>query len=138
MLSNELMGVLALAVVWVTTLLVVGAMAQRITAIAGLRRRMRPLAPGEVGVGLVEGEVGPGHGDANDGSGNGKAASADDAFTIAVHRIEQVGRQAADDHDRRAIVFSDRSYAGEMLGGTLKRDGGGDLRLAKAESADVW
>lgn len=121
MLSNDLMGVLALAVVWVTTLLVAGAAAQRIAALAAQRRRMRPLAPGEVGVGLVEGDV-----------------AAVDAGVIAVRRVEQVGRQAADDHDRQAIVFSDRSYAGEVMGGTLKRADGAELHLAPALSAEVW
>lgn len=120
MLSNDVMGVIALAVVWVTTLLVAGAAAQRLVALAAQRRRMRPLAPGEVGVGLVEGDVAAGAGE------------------IAVHRVEQVGRQAADDHDQRAIVFSDRSYAGEVLGGTLKQADGAELHVAPALDAEVW
>ena len=78
MLSNELMGLLALAIVWVNTLLVVAAAGRELSALAAQRRWMRPLAPGEVGAGLVEGVV---------------ASVADGAGAHARHHGDQVGRQ---------------------------------------------
>lgn len=122
MLSNELMGLLALAIVWVNTLLVLAAAGRELSALAARRRWMRPLAPGEVGAGLVEGVV---------------AEVADGAGALARHHVDQVGRQAADDHGRHAILFADRAYRGEVLGGAVRA---GDLTIAlpKVGEAEVW
>ena len=122
MLSNELMGLLALAIVWVNTLLVVAAAGRELSALAAQRRWMRPLAPGEVGAGRCGG------GGAGGGAGAGGGGR---------HHGAPVGRQAADDHGRRAILFADRAYRGEVLGGELSA---GDVTLAVAAAADaeVW
>ncbi len=105
MLSREVMGILALAILWVNTLLVIGAALQELAAIARRRRRYAPLGDRRAGVGLVEGRVGRG-----DGPGG----------ALARHLVDQVGRYAADDDDARAIAFTDRSYEGEVLGGSVQ------------------
>lgn len=118
MLSRELMGVLALAILWVNTLLVVGAALQEAVRLTRLRGRW-----GGSGLGgrALAGKV-------VRGEGPGGA--------LAMHRVEQVGRYAADDADRRAILFSDKSYAGEAFAGVVATDGG-EVRVA-AGSAEVW
>jgi hypothetical protein len=122
MLSNEVMGALALAILWVNTMLVALAACQSLAKLAARRASLRPLGEGETGLGLVEGEIASGSGD--DGA-------------LAVHRVEQVGRQAADDADRPAILFSDRRYAGEVHGGVVTI-GARRARVAPDATATVW
>jgi hypothetical protein len=124
MLSKELMGLLALAILWVNTLLIAAAAAKEIAALAGWRRRLVALA-GDEGVGLVRARV-------TAGTGPGGA--------LAVHRVEQLGRAAtSDDHGRRVILFADRSAAGEVFGGAAARDGSGaEILVDAVADAEVW
>ncbi len=124
MLSNELMGLLVLAILWVTTLLVAAAAWKEIAALAVWRRRLVAL-DGDDGAGLVRARV-------TQGAGPGGA--------LAVQRIEQLGRAATqDDGERRVILFSDRRAVGEVFGGTAARDGSGAVIHVDADaSAEVW
>lgn len=126
MLSRELMGVLALAILWVTTLLIAAAAAKEIAALSAWRRRLA-LLEGDSGAGLVRARV-------TSGAGPGGA--------LAVHRIEQVGRAATnDDGGRRVILFSDRSLASEVFGGTVAREGSGaaiEIEIEADAGAEVW
>ena len=120
MLSREVMGVLALAILWVNALLVCGAAGKELLVVWRLWRRLRPAVLGDEG--LLEGTVSTGRGDRG---------------ALASHRVEQVGRYAADDADKRAIAFSDRSYAGSVFGGVLETTHGA-VQLVPAADADVW
>jgi hypothetical protein len=124
MLSKELMGVLALAILWVNTLLIAAAAWKEIAALTGRRRRLVPVS-GDAGVGLVRARV-------TKGAGPGGA--------LAVQRIEQLGRAATrDDGGRRVIHFADRSAVGEVFGGTVTRDDGDVEIVVEADaSAEVW
>jgi hypothetical protein len=124
MLSKGLMGLFALAILWVNTLLIAAAAWKEITALAVWRRRL-VLLEGDSGAGLVRARV-------IHGAGPGGA--------LAVQRIDQVGRAATqDDGGRRMILFSDRSAAGEVFGGTATRHGS-DIEIAidADASAEVW
>jgi len=122
MLSREVMGLLALGILWVNTLLVVGAAGGELSRLLRLWRFVRPLDLGAPGVGARRGRV---------DSGLGPSGQ------LAEHRVEQVGRQAADDHDRPAIAFSDRSYAGTCFGGAVEADGA-TLHLEAGLEAEIW
>src|SRR4051794_29993716 len=98
MLSNQVMGVLALAILWINTLLVAAAAAQEI---GRLRQRQA-----ELGAGLRRGRVL--RGDGPDG-------------VLAVHRVDQLGRAGGD----AEIHFSDRRAEGEVFGGRVALDDGG-------------
>lgn len=113
MLTREIMGGIALAILWVNTLLVAAAALKDLRDIA---RRMRELGP------LRRAKVVRG-----DGKGGALAGS----------RVEQVGRAAAGKGD--AIVFHDRSYSGEIYGGAVAlEDGGREITIAPAVDAEVW
>jgi hypothetical protein len=124
MLSKELMGVLALAILWVNTLLIAAAAWKEIAALTPWRRRLVPVV-GDAGVGLVRAQV-------TLGAGPGGA--------LAVQRIEQLGRAAThDDGGRRVIHFADRSAVGEVFGGTATRDDGDVEIVVDADAgAEVW
>jgi hypothetical protein len=111
MLSREIMGALALAILWVNTLLIAAAGAKQI---ASLRARRAVLA------GMVRGRVVRGNGP--DG-------------VFAAHRIEQVGRAGA---DAASILFHDRSAEGEVFGGAIALDGGGEREVRASAPAEVW
>ncbi len=121
MLSKEIMGLLALGILWVNTLLIAAAAWQEISRLRALGRRLLPLS-GE-GTGLVAGRV---------VRGNGPGAA------IATHRVDQVGRAGAEQKGRRTIVFHDRSHSGEIYGGSVDVQGLGELEIAASEQADVW
>ncbi len=112
MLSRELMGLLALAILWVNTLLVAGAAFGRWRE---LRRRLGAMARD----GVVEGTV------------------AGDA-PLAWHEIEQVGRKASDDADRQAILFHDRRFTSVVVGGRVATADGDVGIAAEHERAEVW
>lgn len=112
MLSREIMGVLALAILWVNTLLIAGAALQRVAALRERRRRLDD--------GLVRATVARG-----DGPGG----------AIAVHRVEQVGRAASAEG---TILFADRATADEALGGALSLAGGGEATLAAGTEVELW
>ncbi len=124
MLSNELMGLLALSILWVNTLLIAAAAWKEIAALSVWRRRFA-LLDGDEGAGLVRARV-------TEGAGPGGA--------LAVQRVEQVGRAATqDDGGRRVILFADRSAAGEIFGGVVAREGSGAAISVDAEAnAEVW
>jgi hypothetical protein len=113
MLSNEIMGLLAGGVLWVTTLLVAAAAWQQARALLRRRAALRPLAGG-VGVGLVRGRVSSG--------------------VIAVQRLEQVGRAA---EGREAILFHDKVAGGSVLGGAIAVEGGAAVEGAVAMEGAV-
>ena len=118
MLTNEAMGVLALAILWVNTLLVAADAGQQVRALLRRRGEMRLLGcgtSGASGAGLVWGRVAGG--------------------TLAILRVEQVGRAAACEG---TILFHDRVASTEILGGALAEQGGGELTVEAATGAELW
>lgn len=115
MLTNEVMGALALAILWVNTLLVAADAGQQARALLRRRDEMRALGAGARGAGLVRGRVVGG--------------------ALAVHRVEQVGRAGAIEG---TILFHDRSACGEILGGALAEPDGGALTVEAVAVAEVW
>jgi hypothetical protein len=117
MLTRELMGWLALGILWINTLLVVGA------AFAPMRELLGRLALAR-----------------RHGVWRGRAirdANSDDV--VAWHAVDQVGRKAADDHGRRAILFHDRGFASGMAGGRIEVDGVElSLPALDDDSCEVW
>jgi hypothetical protein len=111
MLSREIMGALALAILWVNTLLIAAAAAKQIAVLLARRAAL---------AGMVRGRVV--RGDGSDGA-------------FAAHRLEQVGRAGA---DGASILFHDRSADGEVFGGTLALDGGGEREVRASAPAEVW
>jgi hypothetical protein len=123
MLSKELMGLLALGILWVNTLLIAGAAYKELAALAARRRRLVDLGDRDEGEGLLRARV-------VRGSGPGGA--------LAVHRIEQIGRAAAGE-GARAILFNDRSAAGEIFGGVAERaPGGAPIEVEPSDRAEIW
>jgi hypothetical protein len=106
MLSNQVMGVLALAILWVNTLLVAADVGKQARALLLRREQMR---------GVLRGRVRGG--------------------TLAVHRVEQVGRAGSGEG---TILFQDRAATGEVLGGTIADEGGGEHALEPSAEAEVW
>lgn len=123
MLTREVMGVVALGVLWVNTLLIAAAAWKQLAALLARRARLRPLGAGETGHGLVRGAVA--RGDGPDG-------------TFAHHRVKQIGHSAATSPDRRAILFHDSAYDGAIHGGAVTV-GGVEIPVAPcAARAEVW
>jgi len=121
MTTQSLVGLFALFVLWINTLLIVSAALQSFCAIGARRQRMRPLAARSAGVGLVAGTVARGE-------------------PLARRMIDQVGRQAAGSAGQQTILFHDRGYRSEVIGGAL-RVGDAELALAApgAEAqVEVW
>jgi hypothetical protein len=125
MLSNEAMGILALAILWVNTLLITAAAGKELFSLLALKRRMKSLGTGDTGVGLIEGRVE--RADGPDGA-------------LACQKVEQTGRQASARGDRRMIVFADRSQKGEIFGGAVRKLHGPavEVEVQGAVPADVW
>lgn len=121
MLTREIMGALALAILWVNTLLIAAAALKQANEQRRRLRALRPLAPGEEGHGLVAGRVE--RGDGPDGA-------------LARYEIDQLGRAGVEDHGRRTIHFSDRTFASSVSGGVVTA---GDARIAvPAGEGEVW
>lgn len=120
MLTREIMGALALAILWVNTLLVALAAWKQASEKLRLHRDLRPLAPGAKGTGLFAARV----------------DAADEGRTIARYRLEQIGRAGAEAGGRRTIHFGDRVFRGESLGGEVIA-GNMRVRIPKGE-ASVW
>lgn len=106
MLTHTTMGLLALGILWVNTLLVVGA---ALKVLGNIMARH-----GEAKTALV-----------------GTVVSDD----IARHVVEQVGRKASDDADRKAILFHDRAFRSEIAGGTVAIS---DEELTLEGDGEVW
>lgn len=124
-LTREIMGALALAVLWVNTLLIAAAAWKQAGELVRRSRALRPLAPGERGVGLVAGTI-------EEGEGEGGA--------LARFEVEQLGRAGAEQGGRRTIHFGDRAFGGAVLGGVIAIDGAASrVRVrAGAGEGEVW
>lgn len=132
MLSRELMGLLALGILWVNTLLVALAAAKDLAALLAKRRSLRALhlELGELHAGVLVGRVARG-----DGPGG----------ALAAQSIEQIGRSAGEGGEAgatRAILFSDRAASGVIFGGALRVEiapgEAEEIAIAAAEGAEVW
>ncbi|WP_437947849.1 hypothetical protein WME98_45215 [Sorangium sp. So ce296] len=121
MLTRELMGALALAILWVNTLLIAAAALKQLAAVAATLRRLGA-RPDQRGAALIEARV-------LRGDGRGGA--------LAGHRIEQVGRAGAGGSTRDEIVFADSGRGGEIYGGTVVA-GGREIAIAPAVEGEVW
>lgn len=119
MLTLPVMGALALAILWINTLLVVGAAWQERTALRRLAQRFRAITTGDAGSGRA-------------GVLSGRVI---EHSAIAIHEIEQVGRLA----DSRApqILWHDRAYRSRVDGGRIESDGA-SIRVAPAPAGVVW
>lgn len=121
MLTPELMGLLALAAMWTTTLLVTAAGARDLVRLIRRRARLAPvgaLSPGQGQTGTVRGTItSPG--------------------TLAVLRVEEVGRAYA---KKPAMLLHPRRQAGLIEGGTVRLDDGRSVRVPPllASAAEVW
>lgn len=121
MLTPELMGLLALAVMWTTTLLVTAAGARDLVRLVRRRARLAPvdtLGPGQARAGTVQGTItSPG--------------------TLAVLRVEELGRAYA---KKPAILLHPRRQAGAIEGGSVRLDDGRSVRVPPllAAAAEVW
>lgn len=112
MLSREIMGLLALGILWVNTLLIAAAALKE----AGRQMRLRAsLSP-------VKGTVARGSGEGG---------------VLARHTIDQIGRTAGDPALRRGILFHDRSYASEIFGGAVTTELG-EITVDAGKPARVW
>ncbi|EYF01524.1 hypothetical protein [Chondromyces apiculatus] len=115
MLTREIMGWIALAILWVNTLLVAAAALKDLGAIARKTRALGPFRRGRVV------------------RGKGRSGA------LAGHRVEQVGRAGAEGGGREEIVFHDKSYGGEIYGGAVAlEDGGREVTVAPAIDGQVW
>nr|AYM54112.1 hypothetical protein [Chondromyces catenulatus] len=121
-LSHETMGAIALAILWVNTLLIVAAAYKELAALGAFATRLRLLTPGEVGPGLVEGRV-------TRGAGEGGA--------IAALRVEQVGRLMRG--SAPVIAFDDRPSVSEVRGGAVTTaEGAVEIEAAAGARVEVW
>jgi hypothetical protein len=128
MLSREIMGYLALAVLWVNTLLIAAAAFKELAALLERRNLLRPPDPeSPLSYALLKARVL--RGDGPDGA-------------FASLRIEQLGRSAGDPDRRRAILFSDRNTISEIFGGAVHIEGAPsdeEAQIAPAsEAAEIW
>jgi hypothetical protein len=129
MLTREIMGCVALAILWVNTLLIVAAAAKELLVLEARRARLKLRTPGQAtpGYGLLKGRV---------REGNGPEGA------LARHRVEQVGRSAGEPGKNPAIVFADRRAEGEVLGGSIALDGEGEAMITPAPESpagcEVW
>jgi hypothetical protein len=112
MLSREVMGALALAILWVNTLLIAAAALKGRAALGRLGRSFGDVAKGTV----VRGD-GP-------------------AGALAALELVQVGRLGTGADP--VILFHDRSYAGRVFGGRVAVGGGREVDVAPSEDAEVW
>ncbi len=120
MLTNSLMGVLALGILWINDLLVALAAYQRLRALSVRNARLRPIGSVEVGqVGLLRGKLRSDEGERN----------------VARTLVEQHGRYGTG--AARSILWHDRRYGSESLGGSIVVDGK-SLRIEADARAEVW
>jgi len=114
MLSFEIMGLLALGILWVNTLLLAGAALSPLRELFGRLRRWRR-------DGLMQAIV---------------VAGTEDG-ALARYEVEQTGHKAADDDDRPAILFHDRAYRSFVYGGRVTIDGD-EIALEPSDDGEVW
>lgn len=121
MLTREIMGALALAILWVNTLLIAAVALKQAREKLQLLGALRPLAPGAEGRGLARGRIA-------EGLGEGGA--------LASHEVDQIARAGAQEGDRRTIHFGDRAFRSAVAGGAVLC---GDERVrVPAGDGDVW
>lgn len=108
MLTREIMGYVALWVLWGNTLLVAIAAAKQAFALLARANALRARRV----VGRVVG--GP----------------------IAELAVDQIGRQASG--STPAVLWHDKTYRGRIVGGEIEIEGKGVARLAPADDAVVW
>jgi hypothetical protein len=122
-LGWEVMGYIALAIFWIHTLLIAGAAVLDLRDLAGLARRLRPLAgtPSAGAVGLLEGRLIEGRGPEG---------------AVARNLVDQVGRSRGDGK----VHFSDAAHRSEIFGGALELDDGTRVALSSGaeDQAAVW
>jgi len=122
MLSKEIMGLLALWILWINTLLIAAAAYKEVARLRALQKQLASRA-GD-GAALVKARV-------LRGEGPGGA--------IAEHRVAQLGRAGAEQKGLRTIVFNDRDHGGALFGGALAIEGHeGEIALAANEQAELW
>ncbi len=123
MLSNQLMGTVALGILWINTLLIAAATWNEAWALLRRRASLTPFAASGEGPGLGRATV-------LRGSAEGP---------LAVHRVEQRGRTGAPRRGHPVIHFADRSMQGEILGGALTIEGiEGEVVVQPSREAEVW
>lgn len=123
MLSNQLMGTISLAVLWINTLLIAAAALKEAWALLRRRASLGPLPASGEGCGLAR----------------ARALRGSTGGPLAVHRIEQRGRAGAPTRGRPSIVFADRSMRGESLGGALTLEGSeGEIVLPPGAPVEIW
>jgi hypothetical protein len=120
-LTREIMGALALAILWVNTLLVAAVALKQAGAHLRRRRALAPIEPGKPGEGIFRATV-------EEGSG--------DAGAIARWELSQIGRAGAEEGGRRTIHFGDRTFDAAVLGGVVSA--GGERVHVPAGAGEVW
>lgn len=108
MLTREIMGYVALWVLWGNTLLVAIAAAKQAFALLARANRMRR----DRVVGRVVGAP------------------------IAELAVDQVGRQGSG--STPSVLWHDKTYRGRILGGEIEIEGKGVAKLAPADDAVIW
>lgn len=122
MLSHKLMGLLALWILWVNTLLIAAAAAKQVAAVLRWAKALGTLSPGAVGVGLLFGRV-----------QTGLAGH----HVIARYELAQRGRAGALRGSARTIQYADCAYAGHILGGVVLTQVG-PVQVPAAIPGEVW
>ena len=119
MLSREIMGVVALIILWVNTGLVLAVALKQLRGVLALRGRLREaLSRGE----LVLGEV----------------SDTTESGPFAIRRIHQTGRAMTTRGPER-ILFTDGPQSFEILGGTVATASGAIVVPAtQAVQSEVW
>lgn len=115
MLSRELMGLGALAILWVNTLLIAAAAWKELSKLLAKKRALAD-------AGVVRGRVVKGAGDS-------------DAF--ATLSVEQTGHGNGESPHQKAILFHDRKHSGEVFGGVVEIDGK-EIEIPASKSGEVW
>jgi hypothetical protein len=132
-LTRELMGLLALGILWVNVLLIAADALRRARALGQLGRTLAGARVSSADE--LASDRAPGSGGARDVLVSGTITS---EGPLALCEIEQTGRVGSSDTEtKRSISFHDRRYVGRAPGGTLDVEGR-TVRVAEASSADVW
>lgn len=121
-LTPEIMGALALVVMWTATALITAAAARDLARLVRRRARLAPVSTAAADAGPVVGTI------------TGAVAS---PGTLAMLSIDEVGRARA---GRPAILFHPRKIVGSIEGGAVRLD---DNTLVEVpplgpEAAEVW
>jgi hypothetical protein len=118
MLTREMMGLLALAVLWLNAALTLAVALKQLATLRALARHFRAAkARGELVTGI---------------------ATSRDGGPFAVRRIRQLGRAMTTKGPDR-ILFTDGAQSFEVRGGTLEADGAVlEVAQAPAAASEVW